>query len=305
MDKYQFKTLNQATKLLKLDTELDDLKKDTFYQKVIQKVKEHVLKIETLQRIQCPYNSQAVTKEINREELELISLRISKLLRSYACFSQYSPFLELKGFGKNQLYKYSGLNLLNKSKELQTFIQKHKKKAVEAQVDTLLSENLKSAITSFEKHLYQPQKYRESKKNASQKIREELKAYKFLVDNVLKDYLFSKYQQENPMVYTKFIQCLEMSKVPSRKRALVGKLTDTKGKPLHRVRVSIDNKKPVVKRGTKGNYFYKNMTNGSHVLKFSCKGYRTILKEVLIYPSRTTRLNVVMQRESGVEQMKV
>lgn len=301
MDKYQYKIYKQANKLLKLYEQLDDLKKDAFYQKVIQKVKEHVLKIEILERIQFPNRAHAIIKHENRQKLELICLRISKLLKSYACFNKYSPFLDLKGFGKNQLYKYSGLNLLNKSKDLQVFIKKYNKKAKEAQIDTLLFEDLKSAITVFEKHLHQPQKRSESIKNASQEIRIELRAYKFLVENVLKGYMYSKYEQDKPLAYDEFIQCLEMDKVPKRKRALMGRITDVNGNPLHRVRVSVDSKKPVVKRGTKGNYFFKNMPNGSHKIKFSCKGYKPMLKEVMIMPSRTTRLNVVMQREKAVE----
>jgi hypothetical protein len=301
MDKYQHKIHNQANTLLKLHKDFDDLKKDAFYQKVIQKVKEHVLKIEMLLMIQFPNKAHAKIKERNRQELELICLRISNLLKSYACFNKYSPFLDLKGFGKNQLYKYSGLNLLNKSKDLQVFIKKYNKKAKEAQVDTLLFENLNSAITDFKKHLNQPQKSNESIKNASQEIRNQLKAYKFLIKNVLKGYMFSKYQQEKPLVYKKFIQCIEMSKVPKRKRALVGKITDTKGNPIHRVRVSVDGKKPLVKRGTKGNYFFKNMPNGSHKIKFSCNEFKSVLRVVMIHPSRTTWLNVVMQREKAVE----
>lgn len=297
MDKQQCKTYNQAIKLLKLDEVYDDLKKDTFFQKLILKVRAHVTRIADFKQSQKTSRYITLSKQEHRETLEVICFQISNLLNCQGFINDFVPFKELKGYGKNQLYKYSGLNLLNKSKYLLAFIEKYAKEVEDNELDTTLEKCLRDAISDFEKLLQKPQNHIESVKKATDTIRDELRAYNLLLNRVLKPYMYSKYEQSQPEIYSNFLQCLIKEKTPKRKRALLGRITDVDGNPLHRVHVSVDNKKNVVKRGTRGNYFFKNMPNGSHSIKFSCKGYKPILKEVMIMPSQTTMLNVMMQRE--------
>ncbi|MCZ4696184.1 carboxypeptidase regulatory-like domain-containing protein [Ancylomarina euxinus] len=298
MDKHQTLTYYQALSLLKLEDKLDELKQDAFYQKVILKVRDHVTRIEDFKKNQETSRYITLSKQEHRETLEVICFQISNGLKYQGFINDFVPFRDLKGYGKNQLYKYSGLNLLNKSKYLLVFTQKYGKEVEDAELDTALMKNLAKAISDFEKLLEKPQNHIESVKKATAAISDELRAYSLLLNRVIKPYMYSKYEQTQPEIYSRFLISLKGNKISKRKRALIGRITDTNGNLLHRVRVSVDGKKPEVKRGTKGNYFYKNMTNGSHQLKFSCKGYEPILKEVLILASQTTRLNVVMQRES-------
>ena len=302
MDKQQCKTYDQATNLLKLEEAFDDLKKDAFYQKVILKVSDHVTRIADFKENQQTSRYITLSKQEHRETLEMICFQIANRLKCHGFINDFVPFRDLKGYGKNQLYKYSGLNLRNKSKYLLAFIQKYGKEVEDIELDTALMKNLAIAISDFEIHLEKPQNHIESVKKATTTISDELRAYSLLLNRVIKPYMYSKYEQTQPEIYSRFLTSLKGNKIPKRKRALIGRITDSDGKPLHRVRVCVDNKKPVVKRGTKGNYFFKNMTNGSHKIKFSCEGYKPILKEVMIRPSRTTKLNVVMQREKAVEQ---
>ncbi len=295
MDKYQTLTYYQALRLLDLEDELDELKQDTFYQRVILKIRDHISQLKSVKENQTTSRYITVSKQEQRERLEMICFQISNRLKCHGFINEFGPFKDLKGYGKNQLYKYSGLNLLNKSKYLLAFLQKYEKEVADTGLNRDWVKRLSPCISNFERHLKMPQKQIESAKKATDTIKNELRAYKILLNRVLKPYMYSKYKQTHPKIYSLFLQSLIKSKIPKRKRVLQGRITDRDGNPLHRVRVWVDNKKPVVKRGTKGNYFFKNMTNGSHKLKFTCKGFKTWVEEIVIYPSRTTTLNVRME----------
>ena len=122
---------------------------------------------------------------------------------------------------------------------------------------------------------------------------------------VLCPYMEAKYKLAKPDLYLEFMMAIKKSIIARRKRALQGRITDTEGRALHRVRVSVDGKKPVVKRGSKGNYFFRNLTNAKHELSFSCEFYHTVKKTVVIYPGKTTKLDVVLHPVKTAELVEV
>lgn len=64
---------------------------------------------------------------------------------------------------------------------------------------------------------------------------------------------------------------------------------------MKNVRISVDGAKPVIKCGTKGGYFFQNLTPGEHHLTFSRKSYESVTVNILIVPDQTATLNVVLK----------
>ncbi|WP_372644997.1 carboxypeptidase-like regulatory domain-containing protein [Ancylomarina sp.] len=301
MDKPQAREYNQALCFLEFAKKNFLLQDDKFCQKVIAQIKSCIERVDSLKLVHFDKKCSSISKQKSRVNLEDICYQIANLMKSYGYFHHFIPFVHLDGFGRNQLYKYSGLKLLIKSRFLKDMIQKDPQESQEADIDESLRDQLGLAIAGFDKKLNSTTTSRDDIKRANQTIEDELNAYHQLLNKVLKPYMEAKYKHSQPDLYEYFVMAISTYKIPRRKRALQGKITDTDGKPLHRVRVSVDNKKAVVKRGTKGNYFFKNMTNGSHKILFSCEGFKSVTKNILIYPSRTSRLDIVMQREKAVE----
>lgn len=294
MNKSQAREYFQALSLLKLENNHSLLQDDMFYQKVMRQIISCINRLEKFKLIQNNNGYPSIAKQQYRQKNEDICYQIVNLMKSYAYFYHFIPFVHLDGFGKNQLYKYSGLKLLIKSGYLKNFIQKYPKESLEAGIDKVLCEQLDCAIADFDKELNSTQNYRDDIKCATQIIRNELNAYHQLLNKVLNPYMESKYKMNKPEVYADFKQTIKMSKIPRRKRALQGRITDPEGRPLHRVRVSVDGKKAVVKRGTKGNYFFRNLTNTVHELSFSCDTYNVETRKIVIYQGRTTILDIIL-----------
>jgi len=305
MDKPQAREYNQALSFLKFAKENSLLQDDQFCQKVIAQVKSCVKRIDKLKLVHVNKKSTSISKQQSRKNLEGICYQIAMLMKSYGYFHHFIPFVHLDGFGRNQLYKYSGSKLLIKSGYLRDMIQKDTKESQEADVDEYLMDQLDLAIADFDTKLNSTTTSRDDIKRATHTIQDELNAYYQLLNKVLKPYMEAKYKLAKPDLYLEFMTAIKTSKIPRRKRALQGRITDPEGKPLHRVRVSVDGKKPVVKRGSKGNYFFRNLTNAKHELTFSCDSYHTVKKTIVIYQGETTKLDVVLHPVKTVELVEM
>lgn len=295
MDKAQYRIFKQAVLLQHFGAESSVLQKDTFYQKAHQKLLQLVTQLEELNINQDRSKSKiAYKKQDSREQLETLCFQVASLLKSYGNFHEFIPFSSLKGFGKNQLYKYSGINLLINSEKLKGILDEYPDESKKAKVGSALKEDLMNSIAMFDDLLEDPKRNKKKLKRTGEKIQESLKQYQKLLNDVIIPYVKGKYAGENPELVSRMESVLKYNKIPRRKISLAGTIKDEEGRPIHRPRLSVDQKKPMVKRGTKGNYFIKNLTSGQHSLVFSCKNYKTVKKAVMITNDSVYRLDVVM-----------
>ena len=299
MDKAQKRIFDQARRLVRFGSENPSLQSDTFYQKVNQKLIQIVSHLDKLYKNQNLIRTRKSTsKKHSRQELESVCLQVANLLKGYGNFYEFTPFASLKGFGKNQLYKYSGINLLINSEKLKEIIDQYPLESKEAKVGDSVKQEFLMSIASFEELLDMPTRTNQNSKDCSKQIREGLKQYQNLLNDVILPYVRGKYEKDNNDLIESFERVLKSDKIARRKISLAGRITDSEGKPIHRPRVAVDKKKPMIKRGKKGNYFIKNLTGGIHTLQFSCHEYETVEKKVLITKSSVYRLDVVMKRNS-------
>jgi|GEM_PF-2056192 len=300
MDKAQKRIFDQAVRLVRFGAESPSLQNDTFYQKVNQKLVQIISHLDKLYKTQQLIKSKkGPIKQESRQELESICLQVANLLKGYGNFYEFTPFASLKGFGKNQLYKYSGINLLINSEKLKEIIDQYPVESKEAKVGDSMKQEFLMSITSFKELLDTPTRTNQNSKDCSKQIREGLKQYQNLLNDVILPYVRGKYEKDNTDLIKSFERVLKSDKIARRKICLAGRITDSDGKPIHRPRVAVDKKKPMVKRGTKGNYFIKNLTGGIHTLEFSCTNYETVKKKVLIAKPSVYKLDVVMKRNSN------
>ncbi|WP_282015802.1 carboxypeptidase-like regulatory domain-containing protein [Marinifilum flexuosum] len=300
MDKAQYRIFKQALRLQHFGAESSVLQKDTFYQKAHQKLLHLVTQLEELNINQDHSKSKiAYKKQDSREQLETLSFQVASLLKSYGNFHEFIPFSSLKGFGKNQLYKYSGINLLINSEKLKGILDEYPDESIKAKVGSALKEALMNSIALFDDLLEDPKRNKKKLKRTGEKIQESLKQYQNLLNDVIIPYVKGKYAGENPKLVSRMESVLKYNKIPRRKISLAGTIKDEEGRPIHRPRLTVDKKKPMVKRGTKGNYFIKNLTSGQHSLIFTCKNYKTVKKAVMITNDSVYRLDVVMVAENS------
>ncbi|WP_133250085.1 carboxypeptidase-like regulatory domain-containing protein [Marinifilum breve] len=295
MDKAQMRIFKQALRLQKFGAESSVLQNDTFYLKTHNKLLHLVSQLEELTiKQEIHKGKKAYYKQSHREQLENQCFQVANLLKSYGNFHEFIPFSSLKGFGKNQLYKYSGINLLINSEKLKGILDEYPDESKKARVGSALKEALMNSIAMFDDLLEDPKRNKKKLKRTGEKIQESLKQYQNLLNDVIIPYVKGKYAGENPKLVSRMESVLKYNKIPRRKISLAGTIKDEEGRPIHRPRLSVDKKKPMVKRGTKGNYFIKNLTSGQHNLVFTCKNYKTVKKAVMITNDSVYRLDVVM-----------
>ena len=223
MDKPQAREYSQALSFLQFAKENSLLQNDRFCQKVIAQIKSIVERVDALKLVYFDKQSISISKQQSRENLEGICYQIANLMKSYGYFHHFIPFVHLDGFGRNQLYKYSGSKLLIKSRLLKDTIPKYNNESQEAGIDKKLRDQLDFAIAAFDAKLNTTTACRNDIKRATQIIQDELNSYHQLLNRVLKPYMEAKYKLSMPDLYQDFMMAIKTSKIPRRKRALQGK----------------------------------------------------------------------------------
>lgn len=211
---------------------------------------------------------------------------------SFGNFTNFSVFANIEGCSRSQLTHVRDEEVLKHVCKLLDVIEENPEQTTASGVNDELIENLNSALGEATQMVATPKDFRMAHRNITKSIDKLLNEYKDLVNNSLKSYMRSKYQESMPDLYNAFIQSLEVDAIPQRKRAVMGTFTNQAGESVRLVRVSVDGQKAVTKGGTKGGYFIPNMTAGQHELTFSRKGYQVEKRTVLIIPGETLELNI-------------
>ncbi|WP_421921128.1 hypothetical protein [Marinifilum sp.] len=299
MNKAQKRIFKQAIRLQEFSAHSAILQSDPFYQEAYQKLHALVNELEELNQMQYQNKGKmAFDKQKSREQLESHCFQVACLLKSYGNFYHFVPFACLKGYGKNQLYKYSGNNLLSSSVSLQKIIEEYPEESEKAMVGDFWEQELKNSIATFDKLLDDPKWRKKELKATGESIQDRLKQYQNLLNHVIVPYVKGKYASTDSDLLFDVENVLRYEKIPRRKISLVGTIKDDRGVPVHRPRLTIDNKKTMVKRGAKGNFFIKNLSAGRHSLVFTCKNYESVTKEVMIVKDKLCRLDVVMKMKT-------
>jgi len=218
MDKAQKRIFDQAVRLVRFGAESPSLQNDTFYQKVNQKLVQIISHLDKLYKTQQLIKSKkGPIKQESRQELESICLQVANLLKGYGNFYEFTPFASLKGFGKNQLYKYSGINLLINSEKLKEIIDQYPVESKEAKVGDSMKQEFLMSITSFKELLDTPTRTNQNSKDCSKQIREGLKQYQNLLNDVILPYVRGKYEKDNTDLIKSFERVLKSDKIARRK----------------------------------------------------------------------------------------
>ena len=241
-------------------------------------------------------NSKALTQEKSSKIDYLIGLLVKncEVMSSYGNYVNFNVFTNIEGCSKTELSRCRDVEVLIRADKVVAIMDENPDQVTEATITAEDIAALKDAIVAAQAVIDIPQEFRKSQHKITLAIEEALDTYRQIMNDSLKDYMRSKYQESKPEFYDAFTTAVEMDAISQRKRALVGSIKDSNGKPMRNVRVSVDGAKPVIKGGKKGGYFFQNLTAGEHQLTFSRKSYQSVTVNILIVPDQTTTLDVVM-----------
>jgi hypothetical protein len=241
-------------------------------------------------------NSKALTQEKSSKINDLIELtvKVCEVMSSYGNYTNFKVFTNIEGCSKTELSRCRDVEVLIRAERVVMIMEENPTEVTEATISAEDITALKAAIAAAQAVIDIPQEFRRSQHDITVKLEDGLERYRNIMNNSLKDYMRSKYQQSNPDLYSAFALAVDVDAIPKRKKALVGTILDEKGAPVRKVRVSVDGSKPVIRGGKKGGFNFQNLTPGEHQLTFSRKSYQSVTVNILIVPDKTTTLDVVL-----------
>jgi len=237
--------------------------------------------------------SETEEKQLSRNKLEKICFSLSGLLVSYGNLKSIEIFRNISGYTMTNLQRVPSEQVLLYAQKLQGICVDNAEDATLAGIDEEARTALSAAIADFDQKINDPQEFRIQHRELRKSINQKLEQYNDLLNNVLKLYMRSKYAESDAALYQDFLSSIEIPGSMVRTRAIQGIFTDTvNGKPIRRVRVSIDGQKPQVKGGEKGGYFIANLSPGMHEITFSRSAYITVVKKLVLLPDQPIVLDV-------------
>jgi len=241
-------------------------------------------------------NGKALTQTKQATITTLIdkSVNCYDLLYSYGNYKDFAVFTNIKGCRKSDLTHAREEDVVIRANKLMTIMEAYPTETLASGVTAEKQTDLAATITAAQDVIDTPQEFRKKQHEITLVLNEKLETFKKILNGSLKGNMSSFYAESNPQLYTAFVQAIDINAQPKQKRPLKGRITDEKGQPVRRVRISVDGKKPLIKGGENGGYYFNSLPAGKHVISFSRKSFKTVTKTILIVPDHSLQLDLVL-----------
>lgn len=285
---------NCLKRLMKFDADSPKLVDDLQYQGIMTIIRANYARLLILIPLQEDRGKgETLKKQQLRRSLFDVLLSVVDLLKSYGFVNKFASFARIENCSASQLTKCSSGDLIIRSNYVYNLITDHAVQSAGAGVTPELNLKLTDAKTVFSDSLNIPKDFRIKHHEITMEIDHLVLGSYDLLRNGLLPYMRSTYLKSDPELYQAFVNSIEMDAIPSQQRALQGTMINgISKKPLKKVKIFIDDQKPIVRGGEKGIFYIQNLSAGEHLVRFELKAFQSFEKRILVLPGITYELNV-------------